>query len=73
MGPPTLVGNTALPQPMVVIPLAIVARLQFLPESILRSRWAHDMGHELLFARLEVQRALGIEPRHVLRASAHVF
>ena len=52
-----------------MIPIALVARIELLPESMLGNPWAHDLAHEFLAARLAVERSLGIRSTHVIRAA----
>ncbi len=38
------------------MPLAISAKLSCRPESILKSRWAHDTAHDILRAKIMAER-----------------
>jgi hypothetical protein len=39
-----------------MIPLAILAKVDLKPKSLLKSRWVHDLAHALLNARLRTEK-----------------
>ncbi len=38
------------------MPLAISAKISCMPGSILKSRWAHDMAHDMLRAKIMAEK-----------------